>query len=75
MVALEAPGVEADRQVVGEEVVAGEIEVDQPGQPFAEEEHVVVEKIGMNDAARQALAESIPGQSSQGHGGLGEQAA
>ena len=32
MVGLEAPGVEADRDVIGERIGAGEIEVDQPGK-------------------------------------------
>ena len=53
-VGLEAPGVEADAEVVGEEIVAGEIEVDQAGQLVAEEEHVVGKQVGVDDAARQA---------------------
>ena len=50
---LEAPGVEADRDVIGEDVVAGEREVDQPRQPLAEEEHVVRKQVGMDHAVRQ----------------------
>src|SRR5262249_26407866 len=52
-VALEAPGVEADGDVVGEEVGAGEVEVDDPGEGLAAEEDVVGEEIGMDDAVRQ----------------------
>ena len=55
VVGLETPGAEADREIVGERVVAGEIEVDQPRQLLAEEEHVVVEEIGVDDAARQVF--------------------
>ena len=59
-VGLEAPGVEADAEVVGEGVVAGEIEVDQPGKPIAEEEHVVGEEIGVDHAARQVRTARSP---------------
>ena len=51
---LEAPGVEAGGDVVGVEVVASEIEVDQAGQFLAEEEDVVRKQIGVDDALRQA---------------------
>ena len=54
VVRLEAPGAETDRQIVGERVVAGEVEIDEARQPLAEEEDVVVEEIGVDDAARQA---------------------
>ena len=50
MIRLEAPGVEADRDVVGQHVVAGEGEVDQAGEFVAEEEDVVVEQIGVDHA-------------------------
>ncbi len=53
MIRLEAPGVEADGDVVGEHIVAGEIEIDQAGQLVAEEEDVVGKQIGMDDALRQ----------------------
>ena len=52
---LEAPGVQADRDVIGEQIVAGEIEIDQAGQLVAEEEDVVGKEIGMDDAGRQVL--------------------
>src|SRR3546814_9391200 len=41
VVLLVAPGVEAGRQVVGEDVVAGEVEVDYAGKTLVTEEHVV----------------------------------
>src|SRR4029450_8420733 len=53
MVSLEAPGVEADRDVVGERVRAGEVEIDKSGKLVAEEEHVVGKEIGVDDAMRQ----------------------
>src|SRR6266566_1939011 len=59
MVKLEAPGVEADRDVVGERVGAGEIKIDQAGQPIAEEEHVVGKQIGMDHALWQ-VARPMP---------------
>ena len=52
-VRLEAPGIEADDDVVGEHIVAGEVEVDQAGNLVAEKEDVVGEEIGMDDALRQ----------------------
>src|SRR5437879_2945417 len=59
MVKLEAPGVEADRDVVGERVGAGEIKIDQAGQPIAEEENVVGKQIGVDHALRQ-VARPVP---------------
>jgi hypothetical protein len=41
MIRLEAPAVEADRDVIGERVGAGEIEVDQARQFVAKKKHVV----------------------------------
>ena len=52
-VLLEAPGVKTDGDVIGERVVASEIEIDQPRDLVAEEEHVVGEKIGMDHSLRQ----------------------
>src|SRR5260370_30511650 len=52
-VRLEAPGVEADRQVIGEKIGAGEIEIDQPRHLAVAEEDIVREQIGMDDPARQ----------------------
>ena len=49
MIRLEAPGVEADGDVIGEHVVAGEIEVDQARDLVAEEEDVVGEEVGVNN--------------------------
>ena len=53
MIDLEAPGVEADRNVVGERIGTGKIEIDQAGQLVAKEEDVIGKKIGMDDALRQ----------------------
>src|SRR5262245_15773570 len=54
MVGLEAPSVETYRDIISERIVAGEIEVDHPRQPVAEEEHVVRKEIRMDHALRQA---------------------
>src|SRR5713226_8562869 len=40
MVGFEAPGIEADGDVVGERVGAGEVEIDQARELVAEEEHI-----------------------------------
>src|SRR5260221_10491 len=53
MIRLETPGVEADRDVVGQNVVAGERKIDQARQFVAEEEHIVGKQISMDDADRQ----------------------
>ena len=50
IIALEAPGVEADRDVVGEHVVAGKGEIDDAGEPLAEKENIVRKQIGVNHA-------------------------
>ena len=55
MIRLETPGVQADRDVIGQHVVAGEREVDQPRQLVAEEEHVVGKQIGVDHAVRQIV--------------------
>ena len=47
---LEAPGIETDGQVIGEEIVTGEVEVNKAREPVVQEEDVVGKKIGMNDA-------------------------
>src|SRR5690606_13507810 len=52
-VGLETPGIETDRNVVGIEVVAGEVEVDQAGQLLLAEEDIVGEEIGVDDATGQ----------------------
>ena len=52
-IGLEAPGVEADGEVVDQRVVAGEVEVDQAAEPVALEEDVVGEEVGVDHAARQ----------------------
>ena len=54
-VLLEAPGIEADGEVIGEEIVAGEIEVDQARELVVEEEDIVREQVGVDDAVRQIL--------------------
>src|SRR5260221_763770 len=50
---LETPGIKADCNVVGEEIGAGEIEVDQTRELAVAKKHVVRKEIGMDDAARQ----------------------
>src|SRR5262249_13827176 len=52
MVGLEAPRIETNREVVGERVGAGEIEVDQAGQSVAEKEDVIGEEVGMDHPLR-----------------------
>ena len=53
MIGLKSPGVEADRDVIGEDVVAGERKVDQARKLVAEEEDVVIEEIGVDHALGQ----------------------
>src|SRR5262245_58611244 len=53
MIDLEAPGIEANRDVVRERIRAGEIEINEAGNRAPEEENVVGKKIGMNHALRQ----------------------
>ena len=53
VIRFKAPGVEADGDVVGQQVGGGEVEVDQSGDVAFEEEHVVREQVGMDVAARQ----------------------
>src|SRR6516162_2442203 len=50
VVRLEAPGVQADGDVIGVEIRAGEVEVDYPGEPVAEKEDIVGKEIGMDGA-------------------------
>ena len=50
---LEAPAVEADGEVVGQEVGAGEVEVDQAGEFAFEKEDVVGEQVGVDVAGGQ----------------------
>ena len=54
-VRLEAPGVQADGDVVGQEVGGGEVEVDQAGQAAVEEEDVVGEQVGVDVAGGKVL--------------------
>ena len=54
-VGFEAPGVEADRQIIGEKVGTGEIEVNQPGNLALAEEDIVREKVGVNHSGRQVV--------------------
>ncbi len=67
-VILKAPGVDANPEVVGEGVVAGEVEVDEAGEAVADKEDIVGKEIGMNDAggqvARQSRASSVSSLSS-----------
>src|SRR5215831_1419077 len=51
-VALEAPGIEHHRDVVGECVVAGEVEVDKSRDLAFHEEHVVGKEVGVDHALR-----------------------
>ena len=55
-IGLETPGVEANRQIVGEKVGAGEVKVDQPGEFAIAKKHVVRKQIGMDDPGRQGGA-------------------
>ena len=52
---LEAPGVEAYGDVVGERVVAGEVKVDQTRKLLADEEDVVGKEVGVDDALWQSI--------------------
>src|SRR5690606_22188611 len=52
---FEGPGVETDRNVVGEEIRAGEVEVDDAGEFPLEEEGVVGKEIAMNRAPGQSF--------------------
>src|SRR5690606_5837444 len=51
-VRLEAPRIQTSGDVVGQEVVAGEIKVDETRELPAEKEDVVGEKVGMDDPGR-----------------------
>src|SRR5262245_14793014 len=53
MVALEAPGVKRNRNVIDQGIVAGEIKVDQAGKLIAQEENIVGKEIGMDHARGQ----------------------
>src|SRR3712207_9447691 len=53
-VRLETPGIEADGEVIGEGIRAGEIEVDQPRDLGADEEDVVGEEIRMDHSLRRS---------------------
>src|SRR5262249_27767342 len=59
MIGFEAPRVEADRNVVGKGVSAGEVEVDQSRKLVTEKKYVVGEQIGMNHAAWQIMWPTI----------------
>ncbi|MEL0021388.1 MAG: sodium-dependent bicarbonate transport family permease, partial [Rickettsiales bacterium] len=50
VIAFEAPGVEANRQVVGKEIVTRKIEIDQAGKPVTEEKDIVGKEVRMTDA-------------------------
>src|SRR5580693_4191388 len=54
-VGFETPGIEAYDEVVGVEISAGEIKVDETRYVLAEEQNIVGEEIGMDDAARQIV--------------------
>src|SRR6516165_4188786 len=47
VISFEAPGVQTDRQVIGEKVGAGEIEVNQAGQLVVAEEYVIRKRVGV----------------------------
>ncbi len=57
VVRLEAPGIERDGNVVGEGIVAGEVEIDQGREPVAEEEDVVGKQVGVDDALLQSAGQ------------------
>src|SRR5260370_37576050 len=50
---LEAPSVEAYRDVVGEKIGAGKIEIDQSREIAITEKYIVRKQVGVNDARRQ----------------------
>src|SRR3984893_12228851 len=50
---FETPRVETNRDVVGEEVVASEVKIDQARKLLPQKENVIGEKIGVNDARGQ----------------------
>src|SRR5215469_10940517 len=52
-VILEAPGVETNGKIVGEEISAREVEVDDAGNALAAKEDVVGEEIGVDDTFRE----------------------
>ena len=58
---LEAPRVQAHRDVVGQDVGRREVEVDQAGQPAVQEEHIVGKQVGMDVTDRQSRAARPPG--------------
>ena len=47
---LESPGIQADGQIVGERVRAGEIEVDNTGKGIVQEESIVREEVCVDRA-------------------------
>ena len=49
---LKTPSIEHDGEVIGPNIVAGEIEIDQAGHFAIDEKHIIGKQIGMNDAAR-----------------------
>src|SRR5262245_48785048 len=53
MVGLEAPSIQADRDVIGEGVGAGKVEVDQARKLVTKEKHIVGEQVGVDHAFRQ----------------------
>ena len=52
-VGSDAPVVGGDRQIVEQQAIAGIVEIDDSGQSVADEQRIVPEQIGMNDAAGQ----------------------
>src|SRR5690606_19214125 len=50
---FKTPGVQANGDVVGQNIRAGKIEVDEARKPVAEEKDIIWEKIGMDHALRQ----------------------
>ena len=52
-VAIDAPVVDGDREIVGEEVGRGEPEVDDARHPGADEQHVVAEQVAVDRRTRQ----------------------
>ena len=51
---LKAPGIEEDRHVVDQKIIAGEIEIYETGKLLPKEKHIIGKGIGMNHTRRQA---------------------
>src|SRR3954452_10037361 len=55
MIWLEAPGIQTYRNVVGQDVGTGEIEIDHTGQCATEKKYIIGEQVGVDHAMRQIV--------------------